>query len=197
MGCQGKRWYRSYQRSSKQIRLFKHRITWNTSFGQRGWHICKLLGGWLQLRQLLQNNHRFMCHNSIFGTRWLRWNWGICGGQTHLVIFFILFAHYFQLNLDETYFLCREGELRIIGGNDKLCHDKRCSDLRFPITVLQVGSVVGVNGSVILLQGGKRCTKGWELTTWWSNMDYQKNLVWLRTKQHTWMMRLGQRWWKW
>ena len=30
---------------------------------------------------------------------------------------FIPCAHYFQLNLDETCFLCNEGELRIIGNN--------------------------------------------------------------------------------
>ena len=31
---------------------------------------------------------------------------------------FIRYAHYFQLNLDETCFLCNEGELKIIGDND-------------------------------------------------------------------------------
>ena len=44
---------------------------------------------------------------------------------------FIRYAHYFQLNLDETCFLCNEGELKIIGDNDKPCHDKNCSDSRF------------------------------------------------------------------
>ena len=32
---------------------------------------------------------------------------------------YISYAHYFQLNLNENSFLCNEGELRIIGGNDK------------------------------------------------------------------------------
>ena len=41
---------------------------------------------------------------------------------------FICYAHYFQLNLDETCFLCNEGELKIIGDNDKPRHDKNCSD---------------------------------------------------------------------
>ena len=44
---------------------------------------------------------------------------------------FIPYAHYVQLNLDETSFLCYEGELRIIGGNNKPCHDKKFSDYRF------------------------------------------------------------------
>ena len=44
---------------------------------------------------------------------------------------FIRYAHCFQLNLDETCFLCNEGELKIIGDNDKPCHDKNCSDSRF------------------------------------------------------------------
>ena len=37
---------------------------------------------------------------------------------------FIRYAHYFQLNLDETCFLCNEGKLRIIGDNDKPRHEK-------------------------------------------------------------------------
>ena len=65
---------------------------------------------------------------------------------------FIRYAHYFQLNLDETCFLCNEGKLKIIGGNDKPCHDKNCSDSRFSITVLRVWSAAGVNGPVIFLE---------------------------------------------
>ena len=44
---------------------------------------------------------------------------------------FIPYAHYSQLNLDATLFLCSEGELRIIGGNNKPCHDKKISDSSF------------------------------------------------------------------
>ena len=64
---------------------------------------------------------------------------------------FIRYAHYFNLNLDETRFLCNEGELKIIDENDKPCHDKSCSNSRFSITVLWVGSAAGVNGTVIFL----------------------------------------------
>ena len=56
---------------------------------------------------------------------------------------FIRYPHYFQLNLDETCFLCNEGELEIVGDNDKPCHDKNCSDSRFYITVLRVESAAG------------------------------------------------------
>ena len=69
---------------------------------------------------------------------------------------FILFAHYFQLNLEETSFIYNEGGLRVIGGNDKPRHEKNCSDLRFSITVLWVGSAAGVNGLVIFLVKGKK-----------------------------------------
>ena len=69
---------------------------------------------------------------------------------------FICYAHYFQLNLDETCFLCNEGELNIIGDNDKPHHDNNCSDLRFSITVLWVGSAAGVNVPVIFLAKGKK-----------------------------------------
>ena len=58
--------------------------------------------------------------------------------------------------MDENCFLCNEGELRIIGDNDKPCHDKKCSDSRFSITVLQVGSAAGVNGPVIFLTKGTK-----------------------------------------
>ena len=69
---------------------------------------------------------------------------------------FIHFAHYFQLNLDETSFLCNEGELRIIGGNDKPRHDKNCSYLRFSITVLRVASALVMNGPVIFVAKGTK-----------------------------------------
>ena len=69
---------------------------------------------------------------------------------------FIRYAHFFQLNLDETCFLCNEGELNIIGDNDKPCHDKNCSDSRFSITVLRVESAEGVNGPVIYLAKGTK-----------------------------------------
>ena len=56
--------------------------------------------------------------------------------------------------MDETYFLCNEGELNIIGDNNKPRHEKNCSDSRFSIKVLRVGSAAGVNGPVIFLEKG-------------------------------------------
>ena len=77
---------------------------------------------------------------------------------------FIRYAHFFQLNLDETCFLCNEGELKIIDDNDKPRHDKNCSDSRFSITVLRVGSATGVNGPVIFLAKGtiQYFTEAWQ-----------------------------------
>ena len=69
---------------------------------------------------------------------------------------FIRYDHYFQLNLDETCFLCNGGELSIIGNNDKPRHDKNCSNLRFSITFLRVGSAAGVNGPVIFMEKGTK-----------------------------------------
>ena len=68
---------------------------------------------------------------------------------------FIRFSHYFQLNLDETSFLFNEVDLRFIGSNDKPRQYKNCSDWRFLITVLRVGSAAGVNVPVIFLTKGK------------------------------------------
>ena len=58
--------------------------------------------------------------------------------------------------MDETCFLCNEGELNIIGSNDKPRHDKIFSDSGFSITVLRVGSAAGVNGPVIFLAKGTK-----------------------------------------
>ena len=69
---------------------------------------------------------------------------------------FICYAHYFQLNLDETCFLYNEGELKIIGNKDKPRHDKNCSNSRFSITVLRVGSAAGVNVPVIFMANGTK-----------------------------------------
>ena len=60
------------------------------------------------------------------------------------------------MNLDETCFLCNEGELKIIGGNNKPRHEKNCNDSRFPITLLWVGSEAGVNGIVIFMPKGTK-----------------------------------------
>ena len=78
--------------------------------------------------------------------------WGDLRQKNSPHYIFICYAHYFQLNLDETCFLCNEGELKIIGGNDKPRHDKNCSDSRFSITVLCIWSAAGVNGPVIFLE---------------------------------------------
>ena len=71
---------------------------------------------------------------------------------------FTNYAHYFQLNLDETCFFCNEDELSIIGDNNKACHEINCSDSRFSIKVVRVGSAAGVNVPVIFLVKG---TKGY------------------------------------
>ena len=68
---------------------------------------------------------------------------------------FICFSHYFQSNLDETFFLCNEGELNIIGGNNKTRHKNNYSDYRFSIIFLWVGSTGDVNGPVIFMSKGK------------------------------------------
>ena len=60
------------------------------------------------------------------------------------------------MNLYETCFFCNEGELRIIGDNDKTHHDKNCSDSRFSITVLWIRIAVGVNGPVLFLEKWKK-----------------------------------------
>ena len=69
---------------------------------------------------------------------------------------FTRFAHCFQLNLDETSFLCNEGELKFLGSKDKTRHEKNCSDSKFSIKVLRVGSAAGATGSVIFMAKGTK-----------------------------------------
>ena len=56
--------------------------------------------------------------------------------------------------MDETSFLCNEGEIKVLGSKDKPRHDKNFSDSRFSIIVLCVGSAAGVNGPVIFMAKG-------------------------------------------
>ena len=65
---------------------------------------------------------------------------------------FTHFVHYFQLNLYESSFFCNEGEIKVLGSKDKHRHKKYCSDSKFSITVIWVGSVEGINGLVIILE---------------------------------------------
>ena len=71
---------------------------------------------------------------------------------------FTCFAHHFQFNFDETSLLCNEGELKVLGRKDKPRHEKNCSDSRFSISVLRVGSEAGVNGPMVFRAkgGGKK-----------------------------------------
>ena len=69
-------------------------------------------------------------------------------------LFFTCFDHYFQLNLDETSFLCNEGEIKVIVIKDKPRHYKNCRNSRFSITVLRFRSASGANGTVIFLVKG-------------------------------------------
>ena len=68
-------------------------------------------------------------------------------------------AH-FQVNIDETCFMCCDGVLRILGDGEKKHHDKNLQDSRVSITVLRCGSAAGTHGPVIfLLKGGKRVNR--------------------------------------
>ena len=59
------------------------------------------------------------CWHMIIEAKWE----GLRRTNSHCDIF-IHSDHYFQLNFDETSFLCNEGELKIICGNDKPYHKK-------------------------------------------------------------------------
>ena len=57
--------------------------------------------------------------------------------------------------MDEISFLCNKVDLKVLGSKDNPLDEKKCSELRFSITVLWVGSVAGVNGPVIFLKKEK------------------------------------------
>ena len=64
-----------------------------------------------------------------------------------------LHAH-FQLNVDESCFVCNDGILKIIGDKEKKYHDKNVSDSRVSITVVRTGSAAGGHGPVIFVVTG-------------------------------------------
>ena len=82
--------------------------------------------------------------------------WGDLRRKNSPCDIFTPFAHYFQLNLDEIFFLFNEGALNVLGSKDKPRHEKNCSDSRFSITVLRFGSAAGMNGPVIFLAKGTK-----------------------------------------
>ena len=81
-----------------------------------------------------------------------KWEYLRCKNSTRDIL--NCFAHYFQLNLDETYFLCNEVELKVVRSKYKPLQEEKCSDSRFSTTVLRVGIVAGMNGPVIFLEKG-------------------------------------------
>ena len=84
-------WYRQYQAYYSQVIMYKHIITWIALFRKIGCQIWRDMGGWLTLRQRLWSNHRFLCHNSTILMWLLRRSGRICDGQTHLIIFLLVF----------------------------------------------------------------------------------------------------------
>ena len=182
MGCQGGRWYNSNQISAKQSSLFKSSITWTTSFGKSGWHIWKGLGGWLHLRQRLQNNHRFLCHNSIVGTWWLRQSCRIWGRQNYLVVFvFVMLITFSWIWMKSDSFVMRSSS-RLLGAMIKPTKTKLSEILGFQLhsSGLVVQRVWMVQW--YLWQRVQRCTLDLEATTWWPNMYCQNDLVWFKTE---------------
>ena len=55
--------------------------------------------------------------------------------------------------------MCSAGVVRIVGDKERRHHDKNMEDGRSPITMLRVGTLGGVNGSVVLLESGKNMHK--------------------------------------
>ena len=81
---------------------------------------------------------------------------------------FVTVAEYFQLNLDETCFVCSNGILRILGDSECKHHDNNVADNGVSITVLCVGSAGGVNGPVIFI------AKGTSVHPWFSGDSLEK-----------------------
>ena len=66
---------------------------------------------------------------------------------------------HFQLNLDETCFMCNDGILKIIGAAEKRHHDKNMSDSRVSITAVRCGNAAGANGPVVFLASGQNVNR--------------------------------------
>ena len=68
---------------------------------------------------------------------------------------FVAEQEHFQLNLDETCFLCSDGVLKIIGDKGKKRHDKNVADNRLSLTVVRCGNAAGNNGPVVFIGTGQ------------------------------------------
>ena len=68
---------------------------------------------------------------------------------------FIAIQEHFQLNLNETCFMCNEGVLKIVCDKEKERHDKNVSDNRVSIIVVRYGNAAGSNGPVIFVGVGQ------------------------------------------
>ena len=92
----------------------------------------------------------------------LRWHFLIETEWEHLrnvntpTELFVTLHPHFQLNIDETCFMCSEGSLKIIGDAERKRHDKNVSDQRMSITVLRCGSAAGTHGPVIFVMSGNK-----------------------------------------
>ena len=61
----------------------------------------------------------------------------------------------FQLNIDETCFMCSKGSLKSIGDANRKRHDKNICDNRLSITVLRCGSAASTHTPVVFIMSGK------------------------------------------
>ena len=95
----------------------------------------------------------------------LRWyvliksEWDFMRNANKLSTLFDNLHEHFQLNLDESCFMCNDGILKIIGSKDKKHHDKNMSDSRVSITAVRCGNAAGANGPVVFLASGQNVNR--------------------------------------
>ena len=132
-------------------------------------------------------------HCSINRDQQLRWHYLIEAEWENLrninlptPLFNSLHAH-FQINIDETCFMCSEGNLKIVGDAKRRRHDKSISDNCISITVLRCGCASGTHGPVIFIMKGievNRMFSRKQLEDVWAYLGDQLSF---QTKTPTWM----------
>ena len=159
--------------------------------------IWRRMGGWFNIRQCLQNDNIFLCHNSNIGTWWLRQSGRICNGQTHLVKFLLaLFITFSWIWMKPPSFSLRASK-SFLGEDLKPDMKKNAETQFFQQQYFGLGSQQVWMVQCYLWKRGKLFTLGLEVPTWSLYTYMQKDLVWSQTKDNTWMMRLGKMWWNW
>ena len=167
----------------------------STWFGRRICQTQRVVDGWLNIRWLIWNYHRFVCHNCFLAHDY----WcGVGGSEMDKITsrYFYPFSPLLLAEFGWNLLPLQLVKATLYWGERKKVPQKKVTQgfqqQSFRLVVQRVWMVQRYWWGKVI-----RYTLGVEVPTLWIIMDFQKDVVWLKTKNHTWMMRLGKNWSDW